>query len=178
MKKIIAFVLVLFAIVIVNNSAYSQSSDSLFSISNTTYKLKIDYMKKIGELISDCNLVFFSPCINDKKPSPVTELTGLKVKASAKLFHFNRYVSDEDVITKMNQAGYRPATIFELLAFAKKYHKVQKQSVILALSSIWNDDDCGRIMCGLYFDEGMRKLDLFYNWEPSSYSFLGIAVRK
>ena len=51
------------------------------------------------------------------------------------LFHFNQMVYSEYAIAEMRKAGYRPATIGELLAFGAAYPELQKQFPITALGS-------------------------------------------
>ncbi|MDI6734190.1 MAG: hypothetical protein QMD50_01710 [Patescibacteria group bacterium] len=58
-------------------------------------------------------------------------------KAEYKLFHFNRYISSEDVIKEMDKEGFRPGVLAELLAFGEKEPDLQRQFPIVALGSLW-----------------------------------------
>ena len=56
-------------------------------------------------------------------------------QVEAALFHFGRYISSEDVIKEMDQAGYRPAKTEELLAFGEHNPEVQRSFPVVELSS-------------------------------------------
>lgn len=164
MKKIIFFIAVFIAN---NNNDYCQSSD--LSFSDATYTIIVDYSKTIKELIADCNFGAFDSCINDTN-FPLTAVSTDSVKElSAKLINFDReWISSDDAIAKMNQAGYRPATIFELAAFAEKYRKEQKKFIILALGSTCNAY-IALCVAGLYFYEGTYQLNLFDGKQPGPF---------
>lgn len=69
------------------------------------------------------------------------------------LFHFNRDISSDDVIAEMDKAGYRPATLRELLALGARYPKLQKEFPIIALGSSCHLDGYRRVpalWCGGY----------------------------
>jgi len=54
------------------------------------------------------------------------------------LIHFE-YLSAEAVLKKLDEMGYRPATIAELCAFGAKYPDEQKEFLIFALGSVFQD---------------------------------------
>ena len=54
-----------------------------------------------------------------------------------KLIHFNRDISTDQVLEELDQMGYRPAELIELLAFGEKYPQVQREFPIIALDSVW-----------------------------------------
>jgi len=184
-KKIIALVAILIAIVVMNsNNAYSQSSDSSVCFSKTTYTIKVNCTKTIKESITSCNFGRFDNNINDKNFPSGVKLTDSIVEMSARLVSFNcKWIPYDKVAIEMNKVGYRPATLRELLAFAEKYSRlsrVQKKFIILAFGSC-----CYGLILnypavpGLHFDGGMRQLDLYcddmeFNWSTVVFSFLAV----
>lgn len=52
------------------------------------------------------------------------------------LVHRNRVVQSEDIFAEMDREGYRPATIWELLALGAEYPDLQRNFTIFALGSI------------------------------------------
>ncbi len=42
-----------------------------------------------------------------------------EIRGEVKIFHFDRFISSEDVIKEMKQEGYEPANLYELLEYAK-----------------------------------------------------------
>jgi hypothetical protein len=56
------------------------------------------------------------------------------------LFHLNRNIAHKDAITKIDTAGYRPATFMDLLALGENQPDLQRQFPIVALGSSaeWN----------------------------------------
>ena len=59
---------------------------------------------------------------------------------SAKLFHFNRVIESDDVISQIDRAGFRQATLMEFLAFAIAYPDLQRKFSVSAFGSTWSDD--------------------------------------
>jgi hypothetical protein len=78
----------------------------------------------------------------------------------------------------MDKAGYRPATLAELLALGEAHPELQKEFPIVALGSIWHDADGNRDVPVLSFDGSRRKL--FLNWFVNDWyvNFRFLGVRK
>lgn len=58
------------------------------------------------------------------------------VTVDAKLFHFNHTMTSDAVERELEAAGYRSATIAELLAFGAAFPEVQRQFPVVALGSV------------------------------------------
>lgn len=107
--------------------------------------LNIDYTKTVEQAIADGDYDYKNSDINAKNFPVSPEMIGKKADVSAKLFHFNRNISSEDVISEMDNAGYRSATLMELLTLGILFPELQRQFPIIALGSVWlfaNDNRC------------------------------------
>lgn len=102
------------------------------------FNLSVDYSRTLQEMINAGNYACVNSDITDKNFPIPPEMTGKKVEVSAKLFHFNRPISSEDAISEMDKAGYRPATLAELLALGEAQPELQRQFPIIALGSVWH----------------------------------------
>jgi hypothetical protein len=58
-------------------------------------------------------------------------------KIEVELIHFNRRISTDEALRKLDRMGYRPAELRELLAFGEKYPEVQREFPVVALGSVW-----------------------------------------
>lgn len=58
-----------------------------------------------------------------------------QVVVEAKLFRFLHSITAREIIAKMDAEGYRPAELFELLAFGAKYPERQRKFTIVALGT-------------------------------------------
>lgn len=78
------------------------------------------------------------------------------------LFHFNKVMTSDNVITEMKKQGFRPARIEELLALGEFHPDVQRQFPVVALGSAWPDPESNRGIPYLSWDGFGSSLDL--NW--------------
>ena len=129
MKKIVIFILILFVFFITNSRlAYCQTPDS--SSVDTTFVLKVDYSKNLDQMIADGNYNGKNDYINEKNFSMAIKLTGKK-NEEAKIFNFNKNISSEEIIEKMENSCFRPATLPELLALGESNPEIQISVVAL-----------------------------------------------
>lgn len=154
----------------------SKKSDQ--KLSEEGVMLVIDYSRTLQEMINAGNYGWTNSNITEKNFPISLEMTGKKVEVSAKLFHFNREISSEDAISEMDKAGYRPATLAEILALGEAQPKLQRQFPIIALGSVWRRADGNRDVPSLNVDGSGRRL--YLDWFDGDWSadcrFL--AVRK
>jgi len=145
---------------------------------NDEIVLSVDYSRTVQEMINAGKYGWTNDNITEKHFPLPTELNGKKVSVSTKLFHFNRPINSQDAIKEMDKAGYRPATLAELLALGEKQPELQKEFPIVALGSIWTDANGNRNVPYLDVNGHKRKLNL--NWFDNDWNdncrFL--AVRK
>jgi hypothetical protein len=149
---------------------------SVQSNSAEEISLAVDYSQTVEQMVAAGKYGWKNPNITEEHfPLPV-ELTGQKTVVSAKLFHFNRSISSDDAISEMDRAGYRPATLMELLVLGFILPGLQRQFPIVALGSIWLSADGHRYVPCLGVGDGKRGLDL--DWFDSVWRaccrFLGV----
>ena len=138
--------------------------------------LTVDYSRTVEQMIAGGNYGWKNSDITEKNFPLPTKLLGKKITASTKLFHFERSISSEDAISEMNKAGFRPATLAELLALGEAHPELQKEFPIVALGSVWRDERGDRLVPVLYFDDDGRELGLNwlgFDWDDN-YRFFGV----
>ena len=92
-------------------------------------------------------------------------------KGGYKLFHFDRYISSEDVIKEMANEGFRPADLRELITWKDWNGK----DTVVALGQTWRDSDGDRFVPYLYFGGGRRlSLDWYDGGWYALYRFLAV----
>lgn len=152
----------------------SKKSDQ--KLSEESVMLVIDHSRTLQEMINAGNYDWSNNNIIVKNFPISLEMTEKKVEVSAKLFHFNRVISSENAISEMDKAGYRPATLVELLALGEAQPELQRQFSIIALGSFWHDAlGSRRVPCLLVDDDG-RELSLHWfggDW-IADYRFLAV----
>ena len=137
--------------------------------------LIVDYSKTVEKMIAAGKYDWKNSDITNKHFPLLAELSGQKTAVS-KLFHFNRGISSDDVISEMDKAGYRPATLPELLALGEIQPDLQRQFPIIALGSIWHVTGGRRFVSCLRVAGVERELDLLwfgYVWDARC-RFLGV----
>ena len=131
--------------------------------------LTVDYSRTLKEMINAGNYGWANDDITEKNFPLPTKLLGKKITASTKLFHFDRRISSEDAISEMNKAGYRPASLPELLALGEIHPELQKDFPIVALGSVWCGEDGHRDVPVLTFNDSRRELYLgwldYHDWD-------------
>lgn len=140
--------------------------------------LTIDYAKTVEQIIADGKYDWSNRDVASKNFPISTEMIGQKIEVSAKLFHFNLYISSDEAVSEMDKAGYRPATLMELLTFGILFPELQRQFPVAALGSIWSDARLIRFVPLLKaFDYG-RELSLYWHDDGWLAYFRFLGVRK
>jgi len=85
----------------------------------------------------------------------------LVLGSEPKLFHFDCEISSKNAIAKMNEDGYRPATIWDLLDFGAKNPEEQRKYQIIALGSVASVGG-DRYVAYLYGYDSERSLGLYW----------------
>ncbi len=96
-------------------STFSLKAQSV-AADSPEYKLVVDYGKTLKQLVTSWHSKTDGEIIDQKFSSPKI-ISGQKTEIALKIFHFDQTVSSQEVLSQMEQAGYRPATLFELLSF-------------------------------------------------------------
>lgn len=129
--------------------------------------LSVNYGRNVKEMIKAGKYDWENSDITEKHFPLPAELKGKTTTISGKLFHFDRSISSEDAISEMDKAGYRPATLPELLALGEDQPDLQRQFPIIALGSVWSGAFGRRGVPGLNVGGYERKLSLYwfaYDW--------------
>jgi len=140
--------------------------------------LNVDYSKTLQQMLTDGNYDWTDSDISEKNFHLITEINDDKRSVSAKLFCFGRNISSQEVISKIKKAGYRPATITELLVLGKNYPKIQKKFSVVALGSVWHNAGGFRYVPVLGFSNRGRGVVL--SWYDGRWSdhFYFLAINK
>lgn len=90
-------------------------------------------------------------------------------EVSVELVHFGRDMTTDEVLSKLDKTGLRPATLKELLALGEGHPDLQREFPIVALGSVWQDlwqDPFGRRYCA-YLHGLVSKRSLSLTWVVS-----------
>ena len=102
------------------------------TITDTDLITTIDFGQSLKAMIAAGNYDWKNDAITTNR-FPVKG-TGIK-KFRNKPFHFNRYISSEDVVAAMKQAGFEPATHVHGIAFGAAFPDEQRKYPIACLGS-------------------------------------------
>jgi hypothetical protein len=140
-----------------------------------TYTLDVDYDRKVEFLVQDGKYDWSNENLTSKN-FPAHKQG--KESIEAVLVHFNRDIGTDAALKELDQQGFRPPNIYELLAFGAKFPDVQREFPVVALGSVWQDSHGNRSVACLWLDGGGRRASLHwvgFDWD-AVYRFL--AVRK
>lgn len=112
---------------------------------------------------------------NDVTEKNFPETAEKNYEVEYRIFHFNKLISSESVITEIKKAGFRPGNILELLKLGEIKPDLQKKFSIVALGPMRDSTNNDNVSV-LYYHEGMRRLRLDSFNGPWYYSnrFLGV----
>ncbi len=127
---------------------------------NDEIVLSVDYSRSLQEMIAVGNYDWKNSDIVERNFPLLVELKGKTTIVFSKLFHFGRSIGSYEVISEINKAGYRPATLAELLALGEKQPELQHQFPLIALGSIRVDAYGSRYVPYLRVLGSKRKLAL------------------
>jgi len=126
-----------------------------------TFSITVDYDRgicsAIGEGAYDCVLNFES--LTDH----TTEKSG-KDKIEVKLLCFRGLLTTEKILSKIDKKGYRPAEVFELLAFGAQHPELQRKFTIVALGTSAHQHRHSYTPC-LTGSTTIRRLETLFNLE-------------
>jgi hypothetical protein len=111
---------------------------SLCKLTPFKFEIVVDYDKNFTEMLAAGKYDSWNALFT-KEHFPITG-HGQK-KLNARIFDFDRDMGRKEVLTKIDRAGFQPATIEELLAFGAIYPEVQLMNSIIALGSVPQDCD-------------------------------------
>jgi len=121
------------------------------------YPVTIDHDQTLEQMIAAGRYDWKNGDINAKH-FPLTG-TG-RVEVTLELIHLNRVINTNDALKEIDQRGYRPATIAELLALGASQPELQRQFPIIALGSVWRHPLGDRVVAYLHKSVSKRRLNL------------------
>lgn len=102
-----------------------------------TFTLTVNYSISLAEMITAGRYNWANSNINASNIHP--NRSG-SVTIEVALLHFRRLISSDEAMREMDIAGYRPATIEELLAFGVAHPQEQRFHKICCLGSVWGHE--------------------------------------
>lgn len=111
-------------------------------------------MKNLQQLIKNNKLNYVNADINVEN-FPYNGLHG-----PVDIIHFNKTISKNQVLKKLDDEGYRPATLYEVLTWAEK--KWNGEDIVVALGSVWQSLG-GRRDCPYLYRYGSER-NLYLGW--------------
>ena len=125
-----------------------------------SFKVLVDYTKPLKEMIVAGKYDWVNGDITQER-FPIKG-TGQK-EVEVTLFHFNKTITSDQVISEMDKAGYRPARLEELLALGVSQPELQKQFPVVAVGSVWRRNPGGhRNVPYLHWFSAERCLGLYW----------------
>lgn len=97
------------------------------------FTVLVDETKTVEELVREGKFNWSNSDITSKN---FPKHGGKTEKREISLFHFNKTMTSDQVIDEMDKAGYRPATIWELLCLAVAQPNIQREFPVIALGSV------------------------------------------
>jgi hypothetical protein len=142
-----------------------ENSEAIESATNSTdseIKLTVDYTKTVEQAITNGHYNFKNSDITAKNFPVSSEMIGKKMEVAVRLFHFNCSISSDDASLEMHKAGYRPATLMELLTLGSLFPEIQRQFPIIALGSVWRAACLDCYVPYLHVFNSRRRLNLYW----------------
>ncbi|MBU6142299.1 hypothetical protein KGO95_04310 [Patescibacteria group bacterium] len=153
------------------------------------FPLIVDYDLSVESLIAHRGYYLYSP----KKRVGIDSITSKnfpttrkgKASLTVEIVNFRKTLRDalrtDEVFKGLDEMGYRPAELHELLALAVKYPIVHEcYPDVVALGSVWRSWFCNRsVMCLTH--QGIRRgltLARFDSWWRNSYSNFAVVHRE
>ena len=124
-----------------------------------TFTVSVDETQTIEEAVAAGKFDWSHHEINSKNFPKLTD--GQKSEKEVVLFHFEKKMHAEEIATEMDKAGYKPASVWDLLGLAVKKPDLQKEFPVVALGSVCTISR-NRFVTFLDEDSTGRKLTLDY----------------
>jgi len=123
------------------------------------YSAVVDYGKSVEEMVKLGRYDWSSNNITSEHFP--TKRIG-KTEIVVDLVHFNRRIGTDEALKELDRMGYRPAELYELLAFGEKYPEIQRGFPVIALGSVWRSSGGNRYVPCLGGSGFRRYLDLHW----------------
>jgi len=123
-----------------------------------TYLLSVDYERSVEDGVKASRYDWVNRDITNRNfPSKKGRGTA---EVAVELVHFDRDISVLEALRELEENGYRPADLWELLAFGEKYPEVQIKFPVAALGSIYRHPNDHYFSPLLYGFNSRRRLGL------------------
>ena len=103
-----------------------------------TYPVFIDSKKTVEQMVADGHYDWSNSNINS---SNFFVPNGGQTKSILRLIRFGREITTGEALVELEQQGFRPASLSELLAFGAKFPDLQKKFKVVALGAVWIDSN-------------------------------------
>tara|TARA_Y100000310_G_scaffold315100_1_gene365275 strand:- start:3907 stop:4371 length:465 start_codon:yes stop_codon:yes gene_type:complete len=144
------------------------------STASNIYQVSCDYDQKIKDAVDAGD--YPCTCIEITEDYFPRTRSG-KADIEIELVHFDRVIGSDEVIDELESCGLRPCELSELAALGAQYPDLQRELQIVALGSVWCDEQGNRNVpfLGMYGTE--RLLNLIWS-DPDwleSYHFAAVS---
>lgn len=143
-----------------SESLLAKFADMIVGVVLQTFKATVDRTRTLPEMISAGKYDWVNSDITaDHFPA----VGDGKMESELVLFHFDRRISSDDAIAKIERADYEPGDIADLLALGESQPELQRQFPIVALKSFWQNPNGYRMVpyLGGYGTERHLRLHCF-----------------
>ena len=114
----------------------------------------------LKSLIKKNKFDWINPVITSENFPPQGN-TGTVLNNKVKIFHFNETLSTEAVLRRLDDQGFRSATVYELLTWSQK--SWNGKDFVVALGSVWQRAPGHRRVACLYEGASRRPRYLFWD---------------
>ena len=140
--------------------------------------INVDYNTSLDDMIIKGGYVEVDRGINEKKfpKDPIfLDSSCLVCDVFVKIFYFPNSFSTINIIEAMEESGYRPAFLLELLFFGEAYPNLQKTFPIVALGSV---DKNQKVAMLDFITFGRILTSIKYDHKWVNQSFLAVKIRE
>jgi len=102
---------------------------------NKMYSITVKY-GRVEDVVRNSSITWITndDITTNNFPNPSSFVKKVKVE----IVEIKKMLTTEKVLGELDRMGYRPANIYELLAFGKKYPHIIQQQAVVALGSVWH----------------------------------------
>jgi len=143
-----------------NHLSQEEREQCMFQVGGPkVFPVTVDYTKSLSDMIEAGNYNRVNENITADN-FPMEDKGEHEVKLE--YYRFDATVTGEEALKLMDEAGFRPATLPELLAFGAAHPEEQRKFPIVALGSSWRSP--GGYLHVPYLCEDARERDLHLCW--------------
>ena len=138
MKRITILMLIMPLAAIAIFDASCATINTRIAKDTTVFKVVVNYNQSLTDMVKAGKFDWTNPdIVSEHFPTINSGETTIDLE----LYQFKHGVWSYEVVELLDKAGYRPANIFELLAFEARYPDRQRKYPIVVLASKWQYDE-------------------------------------